>query len=114
MFPLRASSTRGQCTSQRMEPGPGVVWRHPNLLTLCAPKCAILTLYPCCANAGTTDAIQMEGWAIYAAHLCSGALCGVNPMAAESPSFQHEPAGAVALAAECLPNVDALVTEDDT
>jgi Uma2 family endonuclease len=35
-------------------------------------------------------------------------------MSAESPSFQHEPAGAVALAAECLPNVDALVTEDDT
>jgi len=35
-------------------------------------------------------------------------------MATESPSFQHEPAGAVALAAECLPNVDALVTEDDT
>jgi Uma2 family endonuclease len=35
-------------------------------------------------------------------------------MTSESPTPQHEPAEAVVLAAECMPNIDALVTEDDT
>jgi Uma2 family endonuclease len=35
-------------------------------------------------------------------------------MTSESSSPQHEPAETGVLAAECMPNIDALVTEDDT